>query len=309
MGIAEGANGTLELRGVGEGAIDEWERSALQLVASSTDPRMVPLKVANVHVAEKVVVVARIDTSWRKPHMVRHQGTTKFWIRRGNQKGEMNAQELREAFLSSESAQTRPRRLRDQRIAESVPLLMGTGTDALPPCLIIHIVPIFPAQADVVTSANRDSLRRIAPLQGSSSLGYYNLDGYFQPGSQDRTNYTLIMRDAVIEAVWSHVFRHQDKCIPHATVENVLSEFVRSARSFLEDVVDLPYPVCVLVAGRGLRGWRIPNINSIEPLAIDRDILDFPEVVISDGSEDTATALRPIFELLFQAAGVRRAST
>src|SRR5205823_2632998 len=61
------------------------------------------------------VIVVHIPTSYRKPHMIKHEGLTDFWIRHDRQKSRMSIAQIRAAITATEGLEMKVERLIEER--------------------------------------------------------------------------------------------------------------------------------------------------------------------------------------------------
>jgi hypothetical protein len=74
----------------------------LTLCNTHIDERIPGLRATRVPIEGGDVIVVRIPTSHRKPHMIKHEGLTDFWIRHDRQKSRMSMAEIRAAITATE---------------------------------------------------------------------------------------------------------------------------------------------------------------------------------------------------------------
>lgn len=81
---------------------------------------------------------------------------------------------------------------------------------------------------------------------------------------------------------------------------SVLYAFVR----MLKDNIGEVGPVAVMLSLIGVHGWQLLAAEHRRGRPIDRDILHFPEVVITDLEQwDASATVRPMFYAIWQACG------
>jgi len=130
------------------------------LQARKYDPRRNAPRIPGLHsfavklANSKIAVVIRIPKSFASPHMVKFQGTSRFYSRTSNGKYQLDVQELRAAFLGSETTGERIRDFRFDRLANiraretSIPLRAGAFA-------ALHIIPINAFGANDRTTLSR----------------------------------------------------------------------------------------------------------------------------------------------------------
>jgi hypothetical protein len=85
--------------------INDAEAEANRLITlcnTHIEERIPGLRAARVPIPGGDVIVVRIPTSYRKPHMIKFEGLTDFWIRHDRQKSRMSIAEIRSAIMATE---------------------------------------------------------------------------------------------------------------------------------------------------------------------------------------------------------------
>ena len=149
------------------------------ILRSGLDPRIpASLQIERAGDFEKgPVIVVRIPRSWAAPHMVVAGGVSRFYVRSGNMKHQMDVREIRAAFLGAGSATDRMREFMLQRLGQisaddtPVPLLRR-------PRLVIHLLPLasFELPAPMLDLA---AASRYDQAFAGTDIGYHrpNFDG------------------------------------------------------------------------------------------------------------------------------------
>lgn len=100
--------------------IDDGEAIAQNLervAASCVDPRIPGLLIRSVPLSTgRACVIAHVPSSLGRPHMVQHEGHRSFYVRHSESTGPMTTHELREAVLTSASAEMRARSVVARRL-------------------------------------------------------------------------------------------------------------------------------------------------------------------------------------------------
>ena len=121
LGVKEPSEGLLvesQLVGLDNGAAlaQDLER----LASASIDPRIPGLRIVSVPLAiSKSCVVVHIPPSLSRPHMVSHAGHRSFYVRHSESSFPMTTHEIREAVLTSSSAEARARHFVKRRLLEA----------------------------------------------------------------------------------------------------------------------------------------------------------------------------------------------
>lgn len=284
------------------------------LMQTAIDPRVPGVRIKGINGFPRgPVLLVRIPQSWNSPHMVTFKNTSRFFTRNSAGKYQMDVTEIRAGFLMAEAIPERIRRFRDDRLSKIVagetPFSMNSGAK-----MILHLLPVFsfskPTTVDVLSvSYNFGQL----PLMATNGFdGRMNLDGcvtYWQPKDGPCYSYTQLFRSGAIEAVNGLTLTRKEPGIPSISYEE---ELIRVTDAYLKlfSQLDIEPPIIVMLSMVGVKNFKmIVNLRytmSRQTLVIDRDVLLLPEVVIKNLSEEPATALRPIFDAVWQSAGFER---
>lgn len=290
---------------------DDELRRLVQLIERHIQPKVFGLDWTLVEgLGGGPVVVLRIPPSYNGPHLTTYKGQQRFYTRVASQKRLLDVDEIRNAFLASESASDRLRDFRAKRLAEiandvlPVPLMDSPGR------LIVHIVPIsgFVGRAPMVDPRAAEDL--VYPPSGAPHAGYYyNLDGIvgYRSGGGDKVTYLQVFRNGALELVYVG-------CVEPTTEAPVLADqwIDTRIRSSLEHglkvlrSLDRPPPYVLMASLLGVKGavirdrWADPTIRH---LRYPRSDLMLPDVWIESESPDHDDVVRPIMDIVWQACG------
>jgi len=103
---------------------------------------------------------------------------------------------------------------------------------------------------------------------------------------------------------------HEEKYIPSIAFEENLVGAYESYVGILREL-GVPTPVAVCLSLLEVKGYRMGVSNEYYPFSeelgpIDRNDLLLPDAVVEDLSLDAGTVLRPLFDLIWNAAGWER---
>lgn len=220
----------------------------------------------------------------------------------------MDAAQLRAAFVSGEALADRIRRFRVDRLD-----LIEAGEAALPmpagPLAVLHIVPLdgFAGRSDVTVGEYGAMLMPPGGAQPHGVHSRFTLDGhatYQISGSRDEASaYALLMRSGAIEAVIDVADGNVDT-IPSALLA---WPFLTRFKSYIAGLKrhSLQPPLYLFLSYLRVRDRRLfhERRENVSPASYPRDRLLLPEVVIDSMDRDASQALRPSFDILFNAFG------
>lgn len=297
---------------------DDTKQRIESIIRENIDPRIHGVAIRKIDGFDRgPVIVVRIPRSWNAPHMVSYKSQTHFYSRNSSGKHPLDVREIKATFLEGTEQAARVRRFRDERvgriIAGETPVPLDTKDAAT---LVVHLVPVgldSSAALDVVALSK--DLRRMQPLGGSAGFhNRLNLDGYLThvaPSQTPQFCYLLAFRTGAFEGVDLMPIFRDGYPMPHffagpieRSVLGIVSEGLNVIRSFIAS------PVSLHVGLLGAKGVRIRHGDIEKPwerdVAIDRDPLLLPDVLVEDQNAELPALLKPIFDALWQSSGWER---
>ncbi|MGH8147919.1 MAG: AlbA family DNA-binding domain-containing protein [Gammaproteobacteria bacterium] len=261
------------------------------------------------------VLVVRVAKSWTAPHRVTTGGHAHFYGRNASGSYQLDIGELRQAFTLSQTVAERIRAFRADRLLKlgsgDTPMLLADGAR-----VVVHIVPLESMTRDthVAITGNAQALLKIAPPGASGWNQRYNLDGrltFEERGNGESDGYALLFRNGIIEsvAVYKAHGQQPETIIPSVRYEQ---ETIQALSNYLQALqeLDVTPPLYIMISCVGVAGyslgvdtWR----SAIEsPRSADRDALIVPEIMLDEWPSNVATALRPAFDMVWNAFGYER---
>jgi hypothetical protein len=238
---------------------------------------------------------------------------SRFYSRNSTGKYPLDVHELRAAFTSSQSLGEEIRRFRDDRLAR---IVAGESPIALPEGgrLVLHLVPVGAVRREGTIDLSQAAQELTIRLQPIGAMGWnhrFNLDGFltFSQGG----NYIQLFRTGSIEVLDSQAvtlpgqagtYPTQDPFVSTTGLERDVIDVVGRCLAVQHHLAIAP-PIIVMVTLVGTRGARITTGSLyFSQNAIDRDPLILPEVVVEDMSQRADRILKPVFDALWQSAGL-----
>jgi hypothetical protein len=287
----------------------------------------------------KHALVLRVPRSFSRPHVVTYKNHWKFHARTSNGKYQMDVDEVRRAFVLSESVADRIRAFRAERLSRVVsgetPIpIEGTGR------VVLHVVPIsaFDSPASVVDlDIQRPPLseRVLLPISIVNELELdefllsrdpgilrrrYNFDGVFcdarlgAPGENPK-GYAQLFRTGVIEAVDNNAFFEEEGVsrIDGKKLDEGLIKAVQRYFRLLRELGVEP-PIFLLLSLVGVSDYTMLQkdmpqhcYSALRP--VDRDDLVVPEVMVESLEQDLHALqrrMRPLLDAVWNAVGLPR---
>ncbi|NNM63479.1 MAG: ATP-binding protein [Burkholderiales bacterium] len=302
---------------------DNWDEAIQRLqnmLHDGVEPSAIGIRIQRVDVAldqaKGVVLVVSVPQSWVGPH--RLKANQHFYVRDGSSNRPLDVPGLRSLFLRSDAVGQRIRDFRSERLgrilAGETPVKLESG-----PALVVHFVPTQTAlaltQVDVTQYVPPGTchLPRLGPVTGYSTR--INLDGAVLAGmpisdGKSKT-YTVLFRNADVEGVvtlnWPE--GRSRAVLPSLAFENWAIAFLKDTRAELTrqgvgaEVIAMMSLLHSHSVEMGLD--QFSGGYSADQGVFDRDLVCLPDVLIS-GNEPEELALRPVFDLMWQAAGFAR---
>lgn len=282
------------------------------MIRDGIDPRIQGVATRAVQMdGSKYVVLIHIPQSFLQPHVVRFQNHWRFYARNSAGKYPLDVDEVRSAFLLSESIAEQIRQFRADRLGK---ILSGdTPIEMLKvPTLVIHVVP-----AGACRLEHRIDLSQLAdkwgdwllPIKSGSASYRYNFDGFLSWAINQKGpshSYIQLFHNGCIEAVlcFSLGAKDEQKIMPAKWLEGVIIKELERFQRFAAMLGIVP-PLFVLVSIFGVAGYVIRtgmwDFDSSEP--IDRDNLIFSEILFTDFEVNPADLMKPVFDALWNAGG------
>lgn len=313
FGVKEEKGIPVELSGIEIENADVEKIRIANIIQDGITPRIQGLSVEPVDLKNgRLALVIYIPKSYSAPHMVSYQGSSRFYARHAvGKKYQMDVQELRQAFLLSETVSDKIKDFRLSRVAqinaEETPVeLYGKEK------IIIHIVPLtsFTTYQSInLSNIREDALRFLSDM----SLYRYNIDGFIS--WRTRANgkaggYFQVFRAGQIEYVESDLIRTNDgsSYFPSLIMKkNIIKACYGSLH--LQKKYSIEQPILIFISLTGVEGARLavdPMYFDADRVGFDRDVILTREIMLEDYPADEAqlrSLLKPILDEIWNAAG------
>ncbi len=289
--------------------IDQKIRDGIEPNIPSSSINIQEIQLAN----SKYIIIIRIKKSWLGPHRVSFKSWDRFYTRSTNGKYRFDVQELKSAFILSETFGEKIKQFKEKRISDifsnNLPLPFYNS-----PKIALHLIPINAFDPRHNYDLKQLSLYDIQPISSRTFDKRYNIDGlltfsYFS-GRKRSFSYVQLYRNAIIEAVNSYLLWTDinDKTIKITVIEkeliNVVQRFIEVYKKF-----NIDPPVFLFLTLVDVKDYNISTRNEFrdhEAYPIDRDIIQIPEIIIEDLNFEPSQLLKPIFDSLWNACGLER---
>lgn len=289
--------------------IDQKIRDGIEPNIPSSSINIQEIQLAN----SKYIIIIRIKKSWLGPHRVSFKSWDRFYTRSTNGKYRFDVQELKSAFILSETFGEKIKQFKEKRISDifsnNLPLPFYDS-----PKIALHLIPINAFDPRHNYDLKQLSLYDIQPISSRTFDKRYNIDGlltfsYFS-GRKRSFSYVQLYRNAIIEAVNSYLLWTDinDKTIKITVIEkeliNIVQRFIEVYKKF-----NIDPPVFLFLTLVDVKDYHISTRNEFrdhEAYPIDRDIIQIQEIIIEDLNFEPSQLLKPIFDSLWNACGLER---
>lgn len=291
---------------------DEFRLMLEHVIYNGIEPQVRGIQIKLVTLTDgKYAVVVRTPKSWVGPH--RLKTNSKFYARNTAGSYELDIPQIRQAFYLTESLAHGIRDIRAERIALNCgggsPVRLAEGAR-----VIFDVIPIASIGSKNLLPVRE--LQRAAstlhPTRGGSIDYFLNFDGLVVtsglPDAAGFRSYVQAFRNGIIEFV--HTYRPADnkRIIPSLGLEETLIRNLKSAVTVYREI-DMPSPAFLCVSLANVRGFwlgvdRIDAFFNDELRSFDRDVISIPEIELEALDIDAATTLKPIFDRIWNAAGL-----
>jgi hypothetical protein len=300
---------------------DETKLQIENLIRTGIEPR-IPVHVKAIEGygtdTKGFIILVRIPQSFASPHMLTFKNTSRFYCRNSAGKYQLDVQEIRNAFLATDSQAERVRSFLQNRLAK----IMADETPmhlSMPHRLVLHILPLnsFLNQKHLDLSTDRNLTLNFRPIAVSGWDSRYNLDGFMTYLTEKNTricqSYCQIFFDGTIEAVYANILRARGGETPQkgstAFIASVFYErsVVEAVKNYLKGykALGIDAPIVISMTLLGCKGaYMFTDIAmGLDSEPIDRDVAILPQVQISSLDEEVPTILKPIFDAVWNACG------
>jgi len=293
--------------------VDDFDKLKLRfenLLRTGVDP---PIRGVNFHPVDfkgsKKVIVVQVPKSVARPHVVKIKKHFKFYGRNSGGVHMLEVDDLRRAFLASETLATRIRSFRNDRIARiasgqaHMPIQPGAKT-------VLHLIPESAFELGKNCDLNKNSVSNVKLMGTEYCTGRrYNYDGFISylmvAQGREASCYTQVFHNGIIEALDVDLLSHGNNEIHLSYLKQ---EVVQAFDSFISTMssIDVGFPVWAGMSLLGVKGYKL-NLGQNRPsqrlYPIDRDEMIMPEIFIEHSGISGKDMLRASFDLILNACG------
>jgi len=323
-GVKEEDGMPVEICGVEVDSVDalklKWEgmlRDGLSLRIPHVDIHEVKLSTG------RWVIILRIPRSWLAPHRVTLENHGHFYGRTSAGHFQMDVPQLRTAFELSDTLTARIRDFRADRLSKISAGEIPASLNETMAKIVFHLVPFGAfepsARFDLNPLALPEKRTLITPLmlgmnehEALNHCRYrYNFDGLLNY-AQWATDlpvaaYLQVFRNGIVEGVDASILNIErfPRQIPSIPFEQVLC-YALSLYLQMQKTLGVDLPIFLMLSLLGVKDYTMGIAQTYygQDYPIDRPDLVIPEVMIDSFSCDPAEVMKPIFDSVWNAAGL-----
>ena len=285
----------------------------MDILGGNLEPKLSGCKARAIQISDGgMVVILSIPESWSKPHRVKTNNH--FFIREGARKRQLEMPEIKMAFLNSENPKRKITDFRAERIGKIIsgdtPVAIAEGI-----VQVLHIVPLQALLTDLsldVFAINESKIPVMSSMHGSNSR--INIDGVVRHRvitERGSGAYTQIFRSGFVEAVrvFSKNVDSRKLVMPSVVYEKEIIGFLSELKRTLTEM-EVASPFAILYSLLNVKGVELAVANSHwldeGPGIFDRQQIILSDVLVENLDADIGAVLRPLFDLVWNAAGYRQ---
>ncbi len=299
------------------GDCDEEMRRLEQIAITGLDPRIRNLQIKPIPLAAGGnLIIVHVPRSYLAPHRVILENSSRFYARAGTTTYEPNVDQLRQMFTSTTVVAEKIKAFHADRLvkitAGETPVAMNNAGK-----LVIHVVPV-PAftegsMMDLIAKLSHGAEIPTPPDEiGTQTRQSVNLDGYLNHVSPQshagfRMAYAQFFRNGVIEGAAD--LRTGDGQASRFVGVPFVQLVVNRVKQYLNivDHYDMGLPAYVFLSlcnvSNTVYRYAPPGGGFQETERLGREIIALPEIYIDSFDIDVAKAMRPAFNVLWNAFG------
>lgn len=300
------------------------------ILNNKIQPRLYGYKIHFVKLSSgKYVIIIRIPKSWNAPHCVVPEidySSIRFPARNSSGKYYLDIQSIKSEILKSETIIKKIKDFRINRIndieSDETPIPL-TGTSKI----ILHLIPInafelgssFNTQFTYkVNKEKKENLFYKLETFSGCEGHYITFDGWItfsknKDYNPDNTSYTLYFRNGIIEAVDIDNFLvvknyYKEDVIPIQKYEkrilNLLLNFL-----YIQKELSINPPFIIMISLLNVKNHDFKLSKEDSPSnvthlhVINKQHLLLPEIILDDYNKELGSFMKPLFEMIWNAAG------
>ncbi len=276
-----------EIVGLGTINTDQEVLRLGNLIRDGLDPKLNNVNFKDIDIDGQIVLLIGIPRSLFAPHMVSLNRNGRFYSRHNSGKYQMDAREIKQAFLQTDEWEKaadnfRRNRIMDVRSLKVIPNLESKGS------YFVHILPLGSNRAEIDLKTHFERLKTFLPPP--SCMGYdhrFNLDGYLvYGGSKKCDSYIQYFRNGGVEIYTNRLHSSGDeRTLPElygTGVEKLAVKYIEKLISFSYELGVVP-PLIIYLSLMDLKNIGMSYNTSYGIVGnFDRDDILLPGIVVEN---------------------------
>jgi hypothetical protein len=304
--------------------VDEEKQRLANIIRDGVEPHIWGF---NIHIillsSGRKTIIVRIPRSYYPPHMVTFGGERRFYSRGPAGVYPLDVGDLRTLFGFADITAKSIRDFRAGRLMRikngeaPVPMLKG-------PTYLLHMIPLdaFSASLNYDLSAfdqlNGKKLPYLSGVIATYTSGRLNFEGYISyPGigsnrptpEKPARFYTQLFRNGIIEASYLQYNPNVEGKVEKNINPDYEKHVINGSKELLkiQEQLGVTPPIAILLSILGVKGRSIAHEDSDlwTNVPIEQDDLVLPEAIIESYEDDISKKMKPIFEIVLNAAGLK----
>lgn len=294
--------------GLGTINIDQEVLRLENLIRDGLDPKLNNVNFKAIDVDGQIVLLIGIPRSLFAPHMIYFNRNGRFYSRHNSGKYQMDVREIKQAFLQTDEWKKaadnfRRNRIMDVRSLKVIPNLKSEGS------YFVHILPLGSNRAEIDLKTHFERLKTFLPPPNCIGSDYrFNLDGYLVYGGNKKCeSYIQYFRNGGVEIYTSRLYDPGNEKNPPRLygidVEKLAVKYIEKL-IYLSSELGVEPPLIIYLSLMDLKNIGMFGKDHDGIVGnFDRDDILLPGIVVDNLDIDVSGLLRPIFDILWQAAG------
>ena len=202
-------------------------------------------------------------------------------------------------------------------IENDTPVIMPEGAKT-----ILHVMPLSAFDTDAMLSLNitSNNFRYFKPLDSHPTDYGYNLEGVviydvgiYDAGKRETaSSYLQLFRNGIMETVNYRLLQNRENDLSIINSRPFEAAVIRACDTYLQILqkkFEIGPPYLIMLSLIGVLNYYIkpgfinPSQWTESAHPIERDLLVIPEIIVDDLNNKFDVALKPIFDILWNAAG------
>ncbi|MFW9873965.1 MAG: helix-turn-helix domain-containing protein [Candidatus Thorarchaeota archaeon] len=297
---------------------DETKQRLDNIILNGLEPQLPsysysinPISLSNSNYA----FLIRIFRSWFNPHRISFKNSQKFYSRNSSGKYLMDIQELRSAFILSESITQKIKNFVERRLASIVSNESHIQFNNKE-IFVLHLVPLEAFSLGKTFEINNLAKKSYAlmPLHSSNWNARFNIDGYLtfnviKTRKPFEKSYVQLYRNGIIEVAEDYLFQHykENGKISIIPISEIETELMQKLPQYLKNLKEIKVdpPIYLSINIFGVKGFGHPS-HVHETYPIDRDHLNPASILIESYSANLGELMKPMFDSLWNACGISK---